>query len=91
MPDTTEKLLLDIKTELATFRAEMGQRVGQNEKDTQRLSRKVEGNNGQPGIDKRLDRVEQVEKGRAKWSALFASALVMLGAKAVWDLLKGNQ
>ena len=45
------------------------------------------GTNGTPGLDKRLDRLEQIDKGRAWNLRAIWTALVTVGVKAAWDML----
>lgn len=48
---------------------------------------KVLHGNGKPGLLVRVDRLEQIEKGRAKILIPGALTLVGLAIKAIWDLI----
>ena len=48
------------------------------------------GKNGSPGLDKKVDRLEQSETIRKTWGAAVGTATLGLLVNAVWEKLKGH-
>ena len=47
------------------------------------------GKNGAPGLDKKVDRLEQSEGQRKTWGAVIGTSTVGLVANAIWERIKG--